>query len=266
MTPAGLAGRPLYEPIAPLLARFTGGLPGVAELDALLFEHAPGAVSGSGRPIRFVPPPAELPAYEQHIDATGEVPTRADDWHDFFNALAWCVWPRSKAACNALHLTEQHSRLAAGLAGRGPRRDALTQFDECGVLVVTTDAEISALLAAHAWEAAFWQRRTRLIATTRFLVFGHASWDQLREPFFGLCAKAIHRVVDADWLALPLPARQAEADAWLATHLASPGQPFGKASLVPLPLLGIPGLTPASECADYYRDTRQFRPRRPSVL
>lgn len=72
MTPAGLAGRPLYEPIAPLLARFTGGLPGVAELDALLFEHAPGAVSGSGRPIRFVPPPAELPAYEQHIDATGE--------------------------------------------------------------------------------------------------------------------------------------------------------------------------------------------------
>ena len=33
-----------------------------------------------------------------------------------------------------------------------------------------------------------------------------------------------------------------------------------------LALLGIPGLTPASECADYYRDTRQFRPRRPPVL
>jgi len=175
------------------------------------------------------------------------------------------VWPRSKAACNALHLTEQHSRLAAGLAGRGPRRDALTQFDECGVLVVSTDPEISALLAAHAWEAAFWQQRARLLATTRFLVFGHASWDQLREPFFGLCAKAIHRVVDADWLAQPLPARQAEADVWLAAHLASPTQPFGKASLVPLPLLGIPGLTPASDCADYYRDTRQFRPRRQSA-
>ncbi|MCK6396827.1 DUF3025 domain-containing protein, partial [Zoogloea sp.] len=91
-------------------------------------------------------------------------------------------------------------------------------------------------------------------------------WDQLRAPFFGLCAKAIHRVAEAGWLALPPPARQAEADAWLAAHLASPQQPFGKASLVPLPLLGIPGLTPASECADYYRDTRQFRPRRQPVL
>ena len=67
MTPAGLAGRPLFEPIAPLLARFTGGLPGVAQLDALLHEHAPGAVSGSGQPIRFVPPPVDLPAYEQWI-------------------------------------------------------------------------------------------------------------------------------------------------------------------------------------------------------
>ena len=35
MTPAGLAGRPLYEPIAPLLARFSAGLPSLAELDVL---------------------------------------------------------------------------------------------------------------------------------------------------------------------------------------------------------------------------------------
>ena len=175
--PASLAGRPLYEPIAPLLARFAGGLPDAAALCALLREVAAGAASGSGRPIRFVPPPADAPAYEQHIDATGEVPTRPDDWHDFFNALAWCVWPRSKAACNALHLAEQSAREAAGLAGRGSRRDALTQFDECGILVVSADPEVSALLAAHAWEVAFWQRRDRLLATTRFLVFGHGSWD-----------------------------------------------------------------------------------------
>ena len=29
-----------------------------------------------------------------------------------------------------------------------------------------------------------------------------------------------------------------------------------------LPLLGVPGVTPASESPDYYRDTRQFRPLR----
>ena len=68
--------------------------------------------------------------------------------------------------------------------------------------------------------------------------------------------------MEADWLQLPAPARQAEADAWLAGRLADPDQAFDKAALSPLPLLGIPGVIADSECADYYRDTRQFRPRR----
>ena len=261
-SPAAFAQRPLFEPIARLLSGFPDGLPDAAALTACLRVHAPGTVSGSGYPLRFVPPPENVEAYEQHIHATGEVPTRPSDWHDFFNALAWCVWPRSKAACNALHLREQAARAAAGLPGRGPVRDALTQFDECGVLVVSADPDIPALLAAHAWEEALWTRRVRLLDSTRFLIFGHGSWDQLRQPFFGLCGKAIYRQVDADWLDLPAEKRQAEADAWLAARLADPDRPFDKAALSPLPLLGIPGVTPDSECADYYRDTRQFRPRR----
>ena len=59
-----------------------------------------------------------------------------------------------------------------------------------------------------------------------------------------------------------MPARQAEADAWLAGRLADPDRPFDKTALSPLPLLGIPGVTADSERADYYRDTRQFRPPR----
>jgi len=70
--------------------------------------------------------------------------------------------------------------------------------------------------------------------------------------------------VDAAWLALPRPARQRETDAWLAARLTDPLRPFGNADLSPLPLLGIPGVTPDSEVSDYYRDTRQFRPKRAS--
>ncbi len=259
--PSAHAGRRLFEPVAGLLARFTSPvLPTPAELSALCAEVAPDAVSGAGRPIRFVPPAPTDPAYEQHIHASGEVPTRPGDWHDFFNALAWCVWPRTKSACNALHLREQRARAAAGLPGRGPLRDALTQFDECGIVVVSTDARILALLAAHAWEEVLSTRRAQLAATTRFLIFGHGSWDQLRQPFVGLCAKALHRLVDGAWLALPADARQRECDAWLAARLT--GAPFGKPDLTPLPLLGIPGVTPDSEAPAYYRDTRQFRPPR----
>ncbi|TAH50477.1 MAG: DUF3025 domain-containing protein [Betaproteobacteria bacterium] len=261
--PAAFAQRPLFEPIARLLAACEGpGLPDANRLSALLHRVAPGVVSGAGRPIRFVVPTADAVDYEARIHATGEVPTRPDDWHDFFNALAWCAWPRSKAACNARHIEEQGVRARAGLPGRGPRRDALTQFDECGMVVACADADIAALLAAHAWEEAFWHRRARLLQTTRFMVFGHGTWDQLRAPFFGLCAKVLYRVIEPAWLALPIAGRQAETDAWLSGRLADPAFLATPRDLSPLPLLGIPGVTSASEGADYYRDTRQFRPPR----
>jgi len=261
--PAALAGRTLYEPIAGLLERCSSTmLPDVGALDELLQHTAPHTRSAGGKPIRFVSPPAVLPGYEAHVFDTGEVPTRPSDWHDFFNALAWCAWPRTKACFNALHVREIQARIDAGLSGRGPMRDTLTQLDECGIVVVSSSPEISALLAAHAWEEAFWAKRAQLMASTRFLVIGHGIWDQLRHPFFGLCAKAIYRVVGPEWLALPPPVAQAECDAWLAAHVSDPATVLTPRALLPLPLLGIPGLTPDSECRDYYRDTRQFRPRR----
>src|SRR5690606_1712694 len=112
------------------------------------------------------PPPA---GYEAHIHNTGAVPTRPNDWHDFFNALAWCAWPQAKAALNAAHIEEIEHRRTAGLDGRGRRRDALTLFDECGMLVISSDANILNLLATHEWEAAFVTHRSRLTNTTRFL-------------------------------------------------------------------------------------------------
>ena len=265
--PASLAGRALFEPIAAWLGRFAApGVPSRADLDALLADAAPAARSGGGARIRIVAPAADVDGYEARIFARGEVPTRTGDWHDFFNALAWCAWPQAKAACNRLHLAELHARAAAGLPGRGPRRDALTQFDECGIVVVSSDPQLPALLAAHEWEEALWNRRAHLLQTTRFLIFGHGSWDQLRAPFVGLCAKALYRVVDPAWLALPAADALAETDAWLAAHLTANIDTLTPRSLSPLPLLGIPEVTPDSDCAAYYRDTRQFRPRRSERL
>lgn len=264
--PASFADHALFEPIAAWLGRFAApGLPTHAELDAVLAAAAPDARSGGGAPIRFVPPMGDVEGYEAHIFARGEVPTRANDWHDFFNALAWCAWPQTKAACNRLHLAELRARAAAGQVGRGPRRDALTQFDECGIVVVSADAAIPALLAAHEWEEALWNRRARLLQSTRFLVFGHGTWDQLRAPFVGLCAKALYRIVDPAWLSLTTADALAETDNWLAGQLAANINTLTPRTLSPLPLLGIPGVTPDNERAAYYRDTRQFRPRRRST-
>ena len=263
LPPAAFAARPLFEPIAGLLGRFASlPLPALARLNGLLDQMAPAAASGSGQRVRFVMPTPADPAYEERIFATGEVPTRADDWHDFFNALAWCVWPSAKAACNALHLDQIAARRSAGLSGRGRCRDALTQFDECGIVVVSAAPDLPALLAAHEWEEAFWRRRATLQETTRFLVFGHGTWVDLRQPFFGLCAKAIYRKVSPSWLAMEPAAQQTDTDRWLASHLVEHAEALSPRALSPLPLLGIPGVTPENESESYYRDLRQFRPRR----
>ncbi|NMG50596.1 DUF3025 domain-containing protein [Azoarcus communis] len=261
--PAAYRHRILFSPIARFLAAAPQpGVPDIAALNAMREQWVPGLQSGSGAPLCFVRPPKGLDGYESHIHATGEVPTRADDWHDYFNALAWLAWPRSKQALNRLHVDILQQRQTAGLSGRGSQRDAMTQFDECGVVVVTADADLAAGLAAHEWMGVFWAARQRLIARSQFMVFGHASWDLLRDPFPGLCAKACYRVVDESWLALDHAARLADTDAWLADHLRAHANALSPASWRPLPLLGIPGVTSDNEQQAYYLDTKQFRPRR----
>ena len=260
-SPASLALRALYEPIAALLARWSDTqLPDAHALNALLHEAAPAARTAAGRSLRFDPAPAATEGYEVCIYDDGRVPTRPDDWHDYFNALSWCVWPRSKAALNAAHVAEIAARRVAGLPGRGPRRDALTQFDECGMVVVSSDPAILDGLAGHAWPEVFVRRRTNLPATAAFMLLGHASWDQLRAPFVGLCAKTLHRLVEPAWFSLPTEARQRDTDRWLAAHITAGEVLSSPRTLYPLPLLGIPGVTPDSECDDYYLDERQFRP------
>jgi hypothetical protein len=265
-SPAALAGRTLFAPIAAWLARFDGPrLPDATALTALLREAAPRAQTASGHALRFEH--AEVAdSYEAHIDASGRVPTRRDDWHDFFNALSWCAWPLAKAALNAAHAREIAARHVAGPAGRGPRRDALTQFDECGMVVTSCDPTILDGLAAHAWEKVLWRRRDALPENTAFTVFGHASWDALRAPFVGLCAKTLYRLVAPTWFTLDARTRAEDTDRWLAAQLADPQVLTSPRVLRPLPLLGIPGVTPDNESPAYYRDTRQFRPARAGAV
>ena len=71
-------------------------------------------------------------AYEQFIFEAGQVPTR-ENLHDFFNALCWMRFPRTKKRLNELQAAEI---AAAGIqAVRGPVRDACTVFDENAALL-----------------------------------------------------------------------------------------------------------------------------------
>jgi hypothetical protein len=261
--PAALAARPLFEPVAEWLRIFGGEAPPeVAALNALLGGLALAPRAASGAPIRFVLPEEGATGYEESVYARGEVETRADNWHDFFNALAWLVYPRTKRVLNGRHHAAMQAQRAEGLSARGAVRDAITQFDECGIVVASSSAELVGLLLGHEWRELFWQRRAQLAREMRFFVFGHATWDALRAPFVGLTAKAVVLDVQETWLAQPLEQQLADVDGRLAALFALPHAYARPRDFQPLPLLGIPGVTAENADPAYYDDTRQFRPGR----
>ncbi len=248
----------LFEPYASLIGEAGPALPPPLErLDAMLTADRPRTCRG--HEVRLVAAGA-VPAadYELGIAETGRLPTRPECWHDFFNALVWQVFPHAKAAINALHCGQLSA--PAGRA-RGPLRDALTLFDECGLLVVSSDAGLLDALREHRWQDVLHGRRDEFWRLCRVLVVGHATLDALRAPFEGLCGKALYRQVAAAWLADDAERQRREADRWLADWLLARGEALSPRDFAPLPLLGLPQLTPANEVAGYYR-SQQFRPRR----
>ncbi len=255
-TPEPTLPNPLFAPLSPLLACLPPA-PDGARFASALAERQPR--NARGVRLRFLAPPDDDLHYETRVWRHGIVATRSQNWHDFFNALVWLTFPFSKAALNARHV--------ASLAADDPRaersrpRDALTHFDECGAFFVASDSSLLASLRAFRWRELFWERRSALQRSARCLVFGHATYDQLRQPFRGLTAKTVLYEVEADWFDRSLNEQLATLDERFADELAA-GAYRDTRAFHPLPLLGFPGLTPENERADYYDDVWQFRPGR----
>ena len=257
---------PVFAPLV-AAARELGGeaWPGCADFNRLLAARGTPVVTAGGRELRFVEqttrPATFADRYEPRIFLRGEVQFRPGAWHDVFNALVWLTFPRVKAALNARHyhaLARQH---AAGARDRGPVQDALTLFDESGVIVVTSDTSLTGLLVRHAWKDFFWQRRAEVTANMRFHVVGHGLYAKMLRPFVGVTARGIVCEVPAAILALPLSSQLAEIDSRLAVRISDPARVTATRELMPVPLLGIPGWCPENEAATYYDNSRYFRPK-----
>ncbi|MDA0276874.1 MAG: DUF3025 domain-containing protein [Proteobacteria bacterium] len=239
---------PVFDPVRAWLERLARDRwPTLEDLNGLARESE--WMTGSGRPIRFVPPQTANAYYEVHLSETGEVHTRANNWHDLFNALAWLAFPRTKARINAMHAAQ----IPKETGMRGKLRDMLTLFDEGGAVVACANPKLEALVREHRWKELFWARRADVLAGLRIHVLGHALLEMALRPRPGLTCKVIFIGREE--------APDAAAERWLAAH-------DGKGTtrdLVSLPVFGYPGWLPGSDEPAFYNDERYFRPFRKAV-
>ncbi len=229
---SAFAESPWYFPLSDLLARFVGrpSFPGPAELDRLLAESAERAGLTPLR-VAHCPPKKKLrrkrrteidldALYDVRIVEHGEVPTRTDDWHDFFNVLAFAAFPRAKRALHARQCAVLRARLSPGqtrLPGvRTREQDALTMLDEGGALVACTASAHEALVA-EGQELGQALRDAVDAGAARIVPFGHALFEHLVERL--PCPLAVPTLIRVDYPCAPVPRLRDELDRALAGQL-----------------------------------------------
>ena len=187
--------------------------------------------------------------YETRIQQ-GRIATRPQNWHDLFNAMVWARYPAIKHALNAQQC-EHIARM--GPSARNAAQQALTQFDETGVIVRVRDASLLDAWDAHDWstllhaDAAQWHSGDIAIAG----VVGHALMEQMLVPGRLLVGKCL--VVQGE--------DDAACVARVAEAIINGDVLAASAELRPLPLAGVPGWHPQQD-ADFYAQADYFRPLR----
>ena len=250
--PAFADRSPCFDTLRPALERLDcSRFPSLGCLQQLVDDIVPTCAK---RALKLAPAESASPdPYERRVFETGELAVRSSHWHDLFNVLVWCVFPRSKAALNRRHVAEMKHE-APGR--RGYARDALIQFDEDGVIVLSSAPELFELIRAFKWKELFWDRRAEALAHMRFFVFGHALYEKLLEPFVGVTGKAVLLDVPAG-----VDVTTGAADNRLGERIDA-GMLGSPADLQPLPVLGIPGWYVRSLEESFYDNAAYFRPGR----
>ena len=190
--------------------------------------------------------------YERFIETNKSIPTRPGNWHDYYNALSWELFPSIKTA---LHRSQCQFPADESANKRSPEQNGATLFDENGVVLLTQASWVESALQDHDWETLFWTKRSELIQTSYLYIVGHALWEKCRQPYIGITGKCLVQCVQpADWTA----ENHLETINQLIPHRC----PLRSQQLLNLPLLGWPSICEANKVKSFYANTDYFRQKR----
>ncbi len=133
-----------------------------------------------------------------------------------------------------------------GCGKRNPVRDALTHFDETGVVVLCSNPQLSDDLLHFRWRELFVEKREHVLKEMRFLIFGHGLMEKALHPYVGMTGKGI--VLETDDFSM--------VDGMLTEKISLLSSP---SDLCPVPILGYPGWDENNADPAYYENRDYFR-------
>jgi len=249
----------------PFMDQHEHSWPVLEDYQKLLRQNVPKLCSDFGAPLEFVAQGGKPVAIEDHYEARiylkGEIQTRLENWHDFFQVLVWCTFPKTKVSLNKLHYTESGSRAKDNTinTNRGPLENTIALFDECGSIIISCDEDLLNLIRSFQWKKLFFEQRKLLDKHLRCFVFGHAMYDKALNPYIGMTSPAILLLVEPDFFMAPLHTQLEIADHSVAEHFRSKAATLSPKDLQPFPLLGMPGWYNGQQTEAFYSNTRYFR-------
>ena len=261
---------PMFKPLGPLLDGFChfDQWPTLQDFQRFLEQWPEPILTLAGKPLSIVEQAGKPQSFEEHyaprIYVSGEIQTRTENWHDFFQYLTWFMFPKTKARINSIHIPHARKRIAEGtaLGRRTPIENTLSLFDEGGALLVSSDPELLALVREFQWKELFWRQRERLAENFECITFGHAMYEKGLVPYIGMTANTLLLECSTEFHDWSWPMKWQWLDQQLEQVFIEGEQLQKPRDLQPFPILGMPGWDVDNSEPSYYDNQNYFRPGR----
>lgn len=249
-----------YESLLPFWksheALFQCHFPVIEDYNALFREKALAERLPSQYHVSFILQSIES-RYEQAVFHQRVIPTRLENWHDFFNNMTWILYPKTKWAI--IQRSHEENTKKSLVNVRSKRQNLLAHFDECGMVLCSDSPELFEDIKAFSWKKFFLE--TKLTSHVWPLIFGHGLMEKAVNPYIGMTGKAVLLPVNADFFSLAMSSRLTFIDEQLSAWILSADFPSEPKALHPFPLLGWPKWHARNTDATFYDNRDYFRPK-----